>query len=182
MNSVDRCVAGGSGAPLSNEQKRAIVMLAREAWRKNGRPGFDDQPAGLSADLALSASEAFEIWRQDEQRQAAGTSHLTCARNDQYAAFMGHFARLAGRRAGEKYWTGRVVGDAHRQAVARLRREMAKAEDAIERPAEYLSAIARCKYRTMDIESLSPRQITVLTFDIRRAAQKRRAHVEGVPF
>jgi len=182
MNSVDKCVAGAGGAPLTKKQKQEICIVAREAWEKLGRPGFDDQAEGLPPEIRMKKTEAYTLWRRDEQRKAGGSANLTCSSNGQFARLMEHFCRLAGRKQSMAHWSGRKVGDAQRQAMARLRRECDKARDVIEEPEAYVASIARSKYKTPAIEDLSPRQVTVLTFDLRRGAQKRRAKAEGVPF
>lgn len=176
-----RAVAGGAGAPLDNLQKRRVCMLAREAWERVGRPGFADQAADTPAEIRLSEREAFDLWRHDQQRAAAGTEHLTCAQNRAYPHMMAHFARLAGREQDADYWAGRTVGDDQRQALAKLRSEQAAARDVIDNPAGYVAAICHSKYKTHDVQTLSPKQVWTLVFDLRRGAQKRRARA-GLPF
>ena len=178
----ERAQSGAAGAPLSAEQKRRACMLAREAWERQGRPGYSDQAGDLPAEIRLTETEAFTTWRQDEQGRGTGCRHLTCMEQRFFPHVMAHFAGLDGRERDAEYWRGRTVGDQQRQALAKLRSEEAAARDVIEDPHEYVCAIARCKYKTMDIESLSPRAIWTLVFDLRRGAQHRRKHVEGVPF
>lgn len=173
---IDRAAAGVGGAPLDKDDKRRIAMLAKEAWLAQERPGFADQPDDIPDVMKLSESEAFTCWRQDEQAKACGTGHLTTATKRSYALLMAHFSRLAGREEDAVYWEGRAVTEPSRTARAKLRQELASVQDVIQRPAQYVATIARCKFRTTDLDSLSEKQLWVLVFDIRRAAQKRRAN------
>ena len=173
---LDRCADGGSGAPLSREQKRRVCMLARRAWERLGRPGFADQAEDLPAAVRLTASEAFDVWRQDEQATASGCAHLTCAENRLYPELMGHFSGLAGLDRQADYWSGRAVGDTHRRAMWALRREYSRVGDVIDHPEAYVGQIAQARYKTRDLERLSEKQIWGLVFDLRRAAQRRRRH------
>ena len=174
---------GAAGGPLSREQKKRVCMLARTAWDRLGTPGWNAaEQAGVPAELRLSQREAFDLWRHNEQAQASGAAHLTCAENRLFPLLMAHFAELAGKPREEKYWAQRAAGDPQRQALFALRRALHQAKGAIEQPEAYCLAIAHSKFKTHDLESLSPRQLWVLVFDMRRAAQKRRGHVAGVPF
>lgn len=183
----ERAIRGAAGAALRNEQKRDICMLASKVWAMIGKPGFADQAADLPKAFRLSEAEASEMWRQNEQRAACGTLHLTAARQDQYTVLMSHFralecralaargkmaaARDAGREAG--FWAKRGMGDDRRRAQAVLDRELVGVADVIERPTDYAQTIAGCKFKAR-LEALSPKQIWTIVFDIRRAAQKRR--------
>lgn len=160
---------------MTNEQKRRVCMLAREAWDKAGRPGFADQADDTPAQIRISQTEAFEMWRHAEQAKSTGCLHLTCSENRLFPLLMAHFARLAGRAADAEYWADRTVGDPQRQAMFALKRTFDQAKDLIGNPREYCAEIARSKFRTTDLESLSERQIWTLVFDMRRATQKRRA-------
>jgi len=177
-----RAMAGAVGGPLSREQKKRACMLARKAWDKAGRPGYDNQAEGLPREMRLTQREALDVWRQDEQRKATGCLHLTCAENRMYPRIMAHFARLAGIAVDARYWEGRTIGDASRIALAKLRSEIGKARDVIDAPESYVATIARSKYKTADWQGLSEKQLWTLVFDIRRGVQKRRAQVSDVPF
>lgn len=170
---IDRAIDGAAGGALSNEQKRDIVMWARKAWELAGRPGCANQQQ-VQEQIRLTQAEAFDLWRQDEQMKAVGKHHLTSAQNFAFPALMAHFARLAGQPAIAEQWLKRTALDGRRQAMAKLQREMYLAHDVIEKPGDYVGAIcwAKCKCR---LEAASPKQLWMLMFDIRRAAQKRRA-------
>lgn len=173
-NPIDRAMMGAAGAPLSPEQKRDVARLARRAWDLAGQPGYADQAADVPAELRLSATEAFKLWRHDQARKGCGLASLRACTQKEFPALMAWFGHLCGWRNGERRWMAAQAGDGARRALAVLRREMAAAAGTIERPAEYVGAIARCKFKTADLETLSERQVWVLVFDIRRAGQARR--------
>jgi hypothetical protein len=61
-------------------------------------------------------------------------------------------------------------------ALHKLHAELANASDVIKRPHDYVAKIAAARFKTSLIETdLAANQIWNLVFDIRRAAQKRRA-------
>jgi hypothetical protein len=93
----ERAIRGAAGAPLTNEQKRDVCMLAAKVWTAIGKPGFADQAADLPRAFRLSESEALELWRQNQQRQACGGRHLTAARHDQFPQIMAQFRALESR-------------------------------------------------------------------------------------
>jgi hypothetical protein len=168
-------MAGAAGAPLSREQKRDVVMMAREAWFVQGKPGFAGQPDDIPEVMKLSEREAFDVWRHDEQAKVdGGKHHLTAAQNHNFPLLMAHFAELAGQHDVADRWLRRTVGNDRRQAMAKLMRELYLAADVIEKPREYAESICRCKCKC-GIEEASPKQLWSLVFDVRRAAQKRRA-------
>lgn len=182
MNTLDKCAAGAGGGPLSREQKKRVCLAARAGWERCGRPGFADQGADLPAEIRLSEREAFDLWRQGVQSKATGISHLTCMPNREFPRLMQAFADLAGKEDESERWARRGLGDPQRQALAVLRREFARVRDVIEDPQQYVASIARSKFKSVDVEGLNAKQVWSLVFDLRRGAQKRRQHVQGVPF
>ena len=140
---VQQCQAGAAGGALSNEQKKRVVLLARAAWAKLGKPGFADQAADVPAEIRLKEAEAFDLWRHTEQRKAAGTAHLTCAENRSYPSYMSHFARLAGQDQNAAHWVDRQIGDPQRQAQSVLERELKAAETRTPTPPRSAAASSR---------------------------------------
>jgi len=163
---------GAAGAPLTNKQKRVIAMLARKAWEHYGRPGA----------TTGNATAAFEAWRHMQDGEACGKQSLRAAVNGDYLALKAHYLMILGQTERAETLQARSACEPERWARAKLRQECREVADVIERPLAYVASIARCKFKTADLESLSRRQVWTLIFDIRRAAQKRRQHVEGVPF
>ncbi len=168
---VAAAAAGAASMPLSNLQKRRVCELARQVWKRLGRPGFSDQ-GGFPPEIRLSESAACTIWRQDEQAKAIGAHHLTTAQNWQYPVLMAHFFRLAGDEKNAEWWIRQTCGDDRRQAAAKLRRTFNQVRSVIGNPEEYAAAIARSKYKCT-IDELSSNQLWVIVFDMRRAAQRK---------
>jgi hypothetical protein len=176
-------VRAAAGQPLSNRQKQDICRLARAAWDAQGRPGFADQDPAAPAEIRLSQTEAFELWRHDQQRSATGCPHLTGIQNRDFPHVMARFANLAGRQRDADYWLGRTVGDPQRQALAKLAAVKREVAHVIADADAYVAAIARSRFNTTDLASLSPKQLWGLIFDLRRGAQRKRAaQQQGVPF
>ena len=159
---IDRAMSGAAGAPLSNTQKRRICQAARLAFGAQHARGL--------------AGGDFDAWRHEEQFKACHHEHLTTATNAHYPALMARFLWLAGRPEAARRMQEQAALDPRRIAEAKFEQALAEAEREIDRPREYAVAIARCKFKTMDLDDLTPRQLWVLVFDLRRAAQKRRAH------
>lgn len=181
MNGIDRAMAGASGAPLSKRQKRDVCMLAGLAWQHSGRPYYDENAYETQDPIALSPAEALELWRHEEQARACGKKHLTACTQRDFPWLMAHFLRAAGQNVLARQYEVGAALDPLRQARAKLEATMLDVAGAIERPRDYAAAIARCKFKTTDLAALSPRQVWVLVFDLRRAAQKRRASGRGSP-
>lgn len=172
-NALSRAVRGLGGGPLSDAQKRNICLLARAAWERAGKPGFADQVG--PAEVALSQTEAFTLWRHRQTFRAVGRESLKACTQREYPAVMAHFAQDAGMSGEARYWLGRMVGDETRQARGVLNRAILQASDVIGNPRGYVASIAASRFRTTDLESLSGRQVMTLVFDLRRNAQRRRA-------
>jgi hypothetical protein len=179
--SFARAIDSAAGAPLSDEQKRDICMLARRVWDKLGQPGFADQSATLPPETRLSAAEAFTLWRQAQQRAAVGHAHLTACTQRDFPTIFARLLRLGGTGGLADRWAARSVGDPVRQARHLLERELARAQDVIDRPPEYVASIAKARFGTTDLAALSARNLWNLIYDLRRAAQRRRARSAGKP-
>ncbi len=171
----DAAIRGAASAALDRRQKGRVCAAAARAWAAAGRPGFADQAQDTPPTLRLKEREAFDLWRQDEQRKAIGRLHLTAATQGDYDALLAHFNALAGAGRAADYWTRREVGDDARRARWRLESlELKDAADAIERPEAYVASIAQSRFRTADLHALSAKQVWTLIFDLRRAAARRR--------
>ncbi len=166
-------MSGASSAPLTNEQKAAICILAAEAWEQAGRPYYDDQPGDLPAFMRLTKTDALELWRHEQQQEACGQRHLVACTQRDYLALRGHFRHLLGRDVDAMRDFIRQETRDNAYALAKLKHECRAAEDVIERPLDYVESIARRRYRTA-IADLSTRKVWVLIFDLRRNAQRRR--------
>lgn len=101
-------------SPLTNDQKRTLACLARDAYRA----------ALADSDGALVEDEA--TWRHNQTIAAVNKHGLRCCDQGDYAALMGHFLHLIGREDAALYWHLRAQSEPRRQAEVVLRRELAK--------------------------------------------------------
>lgn len=159
----ERAERGAANAPFSFEQCRRIVILARRTF---GR---------LSEKGAIPAGCGFDAWRHDQVMAAVSRSGLRACLNQDFQPLKAHFLELLGCEPAAEAARFRAATDPRRQALAALEREMGDAADVIERPREYVAAIARCRFKGQPLEELTARQVWGLVFDIRRNAQRRRA-------
>jgi hypothetical protein len=179
-NPIARAIQGAAGAPLDAQQKGKICALAREAWERQGRPGFAGQPEDIPDEMKLSPSEAYKLWRQNEQGLAVGHEHLTACQQRHFPELMRHFSVLAGRQSNAAYWGQRGLTDPARQARAKLERTFGEVSDVIDNPGAYAAKICRARYRC-EIPDANSNQVWTLVFDLRRNAQRRRAKDVGAP-
>lgn len=160
---IERAMNGAETAPLTKKQRQLLmaryVVRAWNALRKVGLAGDD-----------------LEAWRREENFKACHKTHLRAATQADWPLLCAHFLRLVGRTEEARAWELRSAGGGLAVARQKLRQAMAETQDVIERPDLYAAAIARSKFNTLDLASLSARQTWVLVFDLRRGAQKRRAH------
>jgi len=160
-----RAERGAASTPLSNEQRQKLALLARRAFAHLdgiGMLGRDEQD--------------FDTWRHRQCLQVAERDGLKLCRNEDFCHLKAHFLRLSGQVALADKVEFASASDDRRRALAVLTREIAAARDVIEDPRRYVETIAASKFKREDIErDLTSRQVWTLVFDIRRAAQKRRA-------
>lgn len=155
---IDRSVRGCELAPLTNDQKATICILAQEGYDRVGR----------------LTGEEFDSWRHAQQEIACGRASLCTATQKDYLALRGHFRALAGHtRSALRDFVASETNDSG-YARKKLRHECRAAEDVIADPENYVRSIARNRFKTGDLEALSSKQIWSLVFDIRRNAQRRR--------
>lgn len=170
---IRRAIVGAADAPLSKRQKQLLCRIARTVWEKEGRPYFDAVAWASGSELALSPSEAFELWRHETQERTCGRRHLTCATQRDYPVLMAEYARMLGDTEQAMYWVMRAADDPARQAMAKLKEELKCARGTIARPEEYVSAIARRQYGA-EVSELSANQIWSLVFTIRNRVRSKR--------
>jgi len=164
-DSIERAMAGSAAAPLTKSQRQRL--MARYIVPAYARR----QAAGM-----VGPSETLEAFRREEQYKACHKEHLTCCLQADYPLLVGHFLRLLDRPREAARWELKGLSGQPAVALRKLREACAEARDVIEDPAGYAAAICRAKFKTSDVASLGERQLWCLVFDVRRAAQKRRAH------
>lgn len=161
MDSIDRAMRGSSQAPLRKGQRRLLMArLIVPAWNVMRVRGL--------------AGEDLESWRREEQFKACHKEYLRAATQSDYPKIVAHFMRLLGRAEDARRWDLKAVGGNIAVARHKLREAIAAAAPTLGDAAAYAAAIARCKFKTADLDALTARQAWTLVFDIRRAAQKRR--------
>lgn len=154
----DRCQRGSALAPLSREQKTALVLLAKDAFEKTS-PGVD-----------------FDTFRQNEALRAVGRQ-ISTARNEDYLRIKAHFLDLMGRAGAAFQAHMRAEEDPRRQAMHALIRECrasaAELPDAIGYARGFLTR------KGTSLEDASPNQIWHALFTIRRKVQGLRHKARG---
>ena len=155
---IDRAVRGSELSPLTREQKRRLVMLARTAYDRVG----------------CREGQTFADWRHEQQQAACGLSSLRAATQRDFRTLRGHFRAIAGDKVGAfRDFLASETGDAG-FALAKLRHEIRNAADVIQDGERYVQSIARSRFKTSDLNALGAKQVWNLIFDVRRAAQRRR--------
>lgn len=161
---IDRCVSGAALAPLTGEQRQKLALLARRAYDRQ-HPDTVHRPP----------STAFDLWRHAQVMQAVERAGIRECRQEDYDVVQAHFLRLLGQRAMAERVQIRAEVEPRRQALTKLRMECAAAADVIDRPEEYVAAIANARFKTRILDDLGEKQVWSLVFDLRRNAQRRRA-------
>ena len=154
-------MAGAAMAPMSGEQKRDLVLLAKRAFEKSG--------------ASSQASESFEDWRHHQVKIATERNGLRECRNEDFLPLQAHFLRLIGQTAMADRRVLKYETEPRRWALHKLEAECGEAKDVIDRPMEYVLSICRARYKVQTLDDLDEKRIWVLMFDLRRNAQRRRA-------
>lgn len=140
----------GQSTPLSTGEKTHLARLAHDAWSMLARAGATGQTANA--------------WRRDQAIQAIGKRISEATKGD-FLTLKAHFLAMAGK-TGTAFQIAMQADTANatRQALWHLDKALAKAH--LDRA--YAATIAVCKYKTRQLDTLTPKQIWSLTFDIRR--------------
>jgi hypothetical protein len=154
---LNRCMTGAALAPMSRDQKRDLVLLAKRAWEKLGQPG------------------TFEEWRHQQVRMVTERGGLTECRNEDFLPLQAQFLRLVGQTAMAERKVLKYEMEPLRWAQHKIMVECKTASDVIDRPHEYVLSIARARYKVQSLDDCSEKQLWGLMFDLRRNAQRRRA-------
>lgn len=150
-NSVSKAIEGGALAPLSNEQKTILIMLAREAFEIEFPPTETD----------------FDLWRKNHCMLAVERPGLRACRQEDYAPLKAHFLRLLGREAQADRASSRMVGNDRRQALGKLRRECEAAADVLPHAWSYAAGFIRNK-RGVSMDEADAKTLWHAVFTIRR--------------
>lgn len=157
MNAIERCMNGAALEPMSRDQKRDLVLLAKRAWEKSGSPG------------------TFEEWRHQQVLIVTERAGLSFCRNEDFLPLQAHFLRLVGQSSMAERRVLRYETEPRRWALHKLEESIAESSDVIDRPREYVMAICRSRYKVQSLDEVGEKQLWGLMFDLRRNAQRRRA-------
>ena len=138
-------------APLSNEQKANLCIVARKAFDYLLEAG------------KLGESATLEEFRHEVQLKTVGKESLTNCTQDDYAPLMAAFYHLAGEDGLAMKWILRGQTNPKRIALAKLGE--ACVEAGVKYP-DYPSAICRHRYKCA-LEDLKPNQIWKIFYTVR---------------
>lgn len=170
---ITRCIEGAALAPLGARERQELARLARRAWDKV-RSGTQESGNG-NPEFMSSRLTDFDAWRHQQVMIACERAGLREARNEDYGLIKAHLLRIIGQDAMADRQVDRAQIEPRRVALHKLGEECKAAEDVIDKPLEYVSAIGRARYHGAGLDDLGEKQIWGLVFDLRRNAQRRRA-------
>jgi hypothetical protein len=180
MNAAERAVAGAALAPLTVEQKRNLVLLARDAWARETHIGRARPPdAPPTNHSAAKAAEGFDFWRRRHCMMAVEKPGLTACRNEDYNPLRAHFLMLLGRKTEADRCGVRQFSDPRRQAQVKLEEECLDAADVLPGARAYAAGFLRNARKT-SVEEADAKTLWHAIFVVRRrAAQLRKANQRG---
>jgi len=152
----EKAVQGAAEAPLSSEQRRRLAALCHYAWDALGRPGGD-----------------FDAWRHRQTRLCVEQGGLKQCRNEDYSYIRAHMLAILGRKAAAERSRKAAEDNSRRQALHKLRAEC-DACRFLEHPRRYVIAIAKRKFGTERVETLSAKQIWQLVFSLRNGENRKK--------
>ena len=158
--------------PLSKIQKAKLAQLAREAFETLYKNGLVDSEGD-------SKSAQFTNWRREQQQEAVGCESLTKCIQSDYLGLLAHFQSLTGQdgKAFSTHIKNQPANDradeddtpeARDQVIARITQEIAGSKY---KPA-YVYAIARNKFGTTKLTSLTKTKLTQLLMTIKSRVAK----------
>lgn len=170
---LSRAISGAAMAPLSREQIRELVILARKAWKVACETcGTSHVPPPTSH----VPPPTFDEFRRRETLLVVERPGLRQCRQEDFLHLKAHWLRALGAVRQAERVQARATIEPRQMALHKLHAELANASDVIKRPREYVAKIAAARFKTSLIETdLAANQVWNLVFDIRRAAQRRRA-------
>lgn len=170
---AERAIHGGATAPLTNEQKKRAVLIARRAFDLLCERGI------------LGDAAEFDAWRHSECLQCVERGGLTLSSQEDWPFIIGHFAGIIARHTGMDQERRVFESMAARMSVqastseegyalAKMRHECEAAADVLRDPRGFCAGISFKRFGAPP-EKISAKQIWWLIFTLRRrAAQLRR--------
>ncbi len=161
-----KAISGAALAPLSNEQKRELVLLAKKAWNAYGQ-----ERMAQSLDVM-----DFEEWRHQQQMMAVERKSLTVCTNEDYLFLKAHFLTLLGKKDTANALRVRATCEPRIWAKSRFERECRDAADVLPHAREYAAGFLR-NARGVDLDTASEKQLWHAIYIIRRRASQLRRKV-----
>ncbi len=170
---AEKAIQGGAAAPLTNEQKKRAVLIARRAFELLCERGI------------LGDAAEFDIWRHSEIMQCVERGGLKLASQEDWPYIIGHFAAIVAKHTDmeqERHvfesMAARMGAKANTSdtsfALAKMRHECEAAADVLRDPRGFCAGISFKRFHAPP-EKISAKQVWWLIFTLRRrAAQLRR--------
>jgi len=160
-----KAIAGAAMAPLSNEQKKELVLLAKRAYE------FRRQSSEVRG-------QTLEEWRHTEQKLAVERGSLTVCTNEDFLFLKAHFLSLLGKKELASQVRVKAATEPHAWAMARFERECKAAADVLPQARDYAAGFLR-NARGVTLDQASEKQIWHAVFIIRRRASQLRRKIEA---
>lgn len=177
-DAATRAVAGAALAPLTNEQKTMLVLLAKEGWEKSQKTNVEHPTSNVERPTGNDATPSFDDWRRAQCMQVVERPGLTACRNEDYLPLRAHFLRLLGRKAAAEIALQRTWDDPRRQALAKLQHECEAAADVMPAAWNYAAGFVRNK-RGVSIDDADAKTVWHAVFLVRRRAGQLRKQGTG---
>lgn len=155
-----KAVRGAALAPLSNEQKKTIILLAKRAYSR------------LQVS-SVSLHPSFDDWRRSEQKLAVERGSLTLCTNEDFLFLKAHFLSLLGQKDTAGTLRVRAGCEPRIWALNRLERECDDAADVLPRARDYAAGFLR-NARGVTLDQASEKQLWHAIYIIRRRASQLR--------
>jgi hypothetical protein len=161
---TSKAIGGAALAPLSNIQKRDLILLAKRAWNAWGAQRMAEGQEVMG----------FDDWRHNEQRMAVERRSLTLCTQEDFNFLRAHYLSLLGKGDVANALRIKAEGEPRQWALHRLQAECDKAADVLPHAREYVGGFLR-KARGCTLDNASPKALWHGIYLIRRrAAQLRR--------
>lgn len=160
-----RATGGAALAPLSNKQKRTLILLAKRAFRRCMELG------------TIEETTDFDAWRHHQQVMAVERGSLTVCTNEDFNFLKAHYLGQIGQTERANEIRVKAACEPRIWAKHKLDAECDAAADVLPHAREYAAGFLR-NARGVDMDSASPKQLWHAVYVVRRrAAQLRRKTV-----
>lgn len=160
---TQKAIGGAALVPLSNEQKRDLVLLAKRAWNAWGEKRMAEGQEVMG----------FDEWRHNEQRMAVERRSLTLCTNEDFLFLKAHYLTLLGKKDTANALRVRAACEPRIWAKSRFERECRDAADVLPHAREYAAGFLR-NARGVTLDEASEKQIWHAIYIVRRRASQLR--------